>query len=144
MQMRITLIIGLASIIWAGSKIQAYQPIIDPIVAYIRIPLWGGLVSKWYIYTESGFVAPINDDLPDHIELQQSPYVDLIRLLNLTGKSVLNPDQVWGFSYCVYTNSYQYREQNQLPPLPDDMDYISFCRKNSGFVLEAEPSQSRQ
>ena len=134
--MRTALLIGLAMTAGAGSGIQASTPINDPIVAYIKIPLWGGWVWRWYIYTKSGLVAPIDDDLPYHIELQQSPYFELTELLNLTGKNVLTPDEVWGFSYCVNTNSRPYRERYQIPPHPDDYDYIDLCLKNSGFMEE--------
>ncbi len=140
--MRMAILIVLAMSAWAGTKIQANVPINDPIVSYIKIPLWGGLTSRWYIYTENGFVAPINDDLPAHIDLQISPFFDLIWLLNLTGKSVLTPDQVRGISNCVNRSTPQYKQLHQLPTLPDDIDYIDNCLRSSGFILEEEPAES--
>ena len=56
--MRTAVLFGLSIAAGLGSGAHADSIVEDPIVAYIKIPLWGGWVSRWYVYTESGFVGP--------------------------------------------------------------------------------------
>ena len=77
----------------------------------------------------------MNDDLPKHVLVNSvsSPYFDLTWLLNLTGASVLTREKAFAFSYCVNINSPAYRELYQMPPVPDDFDYIDACLKKLGL-----------
>lgn len=140
--MRMALLIGLTMISCPASNVRADVLILDPIVAYVKVPLWEGWGSRWYIYTESGFVAPVDDEVPAHIPIQQTWFFDLVWMLNLMEKNVLTPDEVMGMAHCIGWNSPQYLEMRQIPPPPDDFDHVDHCINVGGYKLIDTPPES--
>ena len=140
--MRMALLLGLVMVVWPTDRAHASVPIIDPIVAYLKIPMGEGWGSRWYIYTESGFVAPIDEEVPAHIPIQTtSGLFDLVWMLNLMGKNVLTPDEVHGMALCIGRNSPEFLEMRQMPPPPDDFDHIGHCISVGGYKLIDTPPE---
>ena len=142
--MRTMVLIGLAVTAVFGTVTQADSIIEDPIIAYIKVPLLGGFLSRWYVYSESGFVGLLDDDLPEPVLVNSvsSPYFELTWMLNLTGASVLTRDEAFDLTYCVTVNSPDYRKQYQLPPHPDEYEYIDDCLRKLGYRHNASPTDS--
>ncbi len=139
--MRMALLLGLAMVVWPTDRAHADVLILDPIVAYLKIPMGEGWGSRWYIYTESGFVAPVDDELPAHIPIRPTWFFDLVWMLNRTGKNVLTPVEVDNIATCIGWNSPEFLEMRQMPPPPEDFDYVEHCIIVGGYKLIDTPPE---
>ena len=65
----------------------------------------------------------------------------LVWMLNRTGKNVLTPDEVENLVICIGWNTPEFLEMRQMPPPPDDFDYVEHCISVGGYKLVDRPPE---